>query len=282
MPRLLLVVLLVAAPAVAADPVTVVLSDRASCPAAVVNVGHIATVTGPTEWKKAVAAIDVADMPVRDTSVTVSRRQVEIRLQLAGLRPDEFRVLGAERVTVTADRKPVPVEDVVLAAKAAVLHKLPFPADEVVLDLVQPVVAKLPEVGKSEAVDIRAEPNGNGVQMGRLQVNVAIFTRGTSRLTLPVFLEARRVGQEPPAPRAATGAATGAAPGAAPPAAGEVLVKARQRVRLTTAVGEHLVVSVAGESQQDGRLGQMIRVRNVDSNKVLIARVSGPGTVVVE
>lgn len=273
MSRLLLALLVAApaAPAVAAEPVTVVLPERATCPAAVATVGHIATVTGPAEWKKAVAAIDVADMPVRDNTATVTRRQVEIRLQMAGLQAGEFRVLGAEKVTITADRKPVPVEDVVLAAKAAVLNKLPYPADEVVLDLVQQVVAKMPEVGKTEAVDIRAEPHGNSVQMGRLQVNVAIFTRGSSRLTLPVFLEARRLGQEPPTARPL--------PGAAP--AGEVLVKARQRITITTTVGE-LRLSAWGESQQDGKLGQTIRVRNVDSNRVLTARVTGPGVVLVD
>ena len=267
----LLPLLLLAAPVAAAEPVVIVLPDRAVCPAAVVTVGHVGTLSGPAEWKRAVAAIDLADMPVRDTAVAVTRRQVEVRLKLAGLRDEDFRVLGADKVIVAADRKPVPVEDVVIAAKAAVLSRLPYTADEVTLDLLKPVVAKLPDVGKAEAVDIRAEPNTNTVQMGRLQVNVTISTRGEKRLVLPVFLEAKLLGQQAPQERVVS---------APQPAAGPVLVKSGQKVRIGVSVGE-LRVTATGESQGEGRLGQMIRVRNVDSNKVLVVRVSGPGTVEV-
>jgi flagella basal body P-ring formation protein FlgA len=43
-----------------------------------------------------------------------------------------------------------------------------------------------------------------------------------------------------------------------------------------------LTVTVLGEAQQDGRLGQNVLVQNVDSKKVLTARVTGPGVVEVE
>jgi flagella basal body P-ring formation protein FlgA len=273
-PYHLLPLLLLAAPAAAADPVTIVLPDRAVCGAAVVTVGHVGTVTGPAEWKRAVAAIDLSDMPVRETSVTVTRRQVEVRLKLAGLRDTDFRVLGSDRVIVVADRKAVPVEDVVIAAKAAILSRLPYPPDEVTLDLVRPVVTKLPEVGTAERVDIRAEPNTNSVQMGRQQVNVTISTRGEKRLTLSVFLEAKLAGQAAAAaatPRTVAGPVAKVAPAVTP----------GQKVKMSVTIGE-LRVTAMGLSLEEGKVGQMIRVRNVDSNKVLSARVSGPGTVEVE
>lgn len=272
-PLRLLPLLLLAVPAAAADPVTIVLPDRAVCGAAVVTVGHVGTVTGPAEGKRAISAIDLSDMPVRETSVTVTRRQVEVRLQLAGLRATDFRVLGADKVIVVADRHPVPVEDVVIAAKAAVLSRLPHPADQVTLELSRPVVTKLPEVGKDERVDIRAEPNTNAVQMGSQQVNVTISTRGEKRLVLSVFLDAKLVGQGP----AAAPVRTIAGPVA------KVLpaVKPGQKVKMSVTIGE-LRVTAVGLSLEEGKVGQMIRVRNVDSNKVLSARVSGPGTVDVE
>jgi len=269
----LLPLLLLAAPVSAADPVTIVLPDRSTCPAAVVTVGHVGTIVGSAEAKKIVSAIDLTEMPVRDTFVTVTRRQVEVRLRLAGLAASEFRVLGSDRVTVTADRHPVPVEDVVIAAKAAILSRLPHPSDQVTLELVQPVSVKLPEVGKSEKVDIRAEPNLKSVRMGSQQVNVTISTRGEKRLVLGVYLEAKLIGQ--PATAAPVRAVS------APPARTPVLVKPGQKVKIGITFGEMRATAV-GQSLEEGRIGQMIRVRNVDSNKVLTARVSGPGTVDLE
>jgi len=277
-PLRLLPLLLLAAPVSAADPVTIVLPDRSTCPAAVVTVGHVGTIVGSAEAKKIVSAIDLTEMPVRDTFVTVTRRQVEVRLRLAGLAPTDFRVLGSDRVTVTADRHPVPVEDVVIAAKAAILSRLPHPPDQVTLELVQPVSVKLPEVGKSEKVDIRAEPNLKSVRMGSQQVNVTISTRGEKRLVLGVYLEAKLIGQ--PAtdtPRTVSGPVRAAAP----PARTPVLVKPGQKVKIGITFGEMRATAV-GQSLEEGRIGQMIRVRNVDSNKVLMARVSGPGTVDLE
>lgn len=267
--------LLVAAPVAAADPVLVVLPERATCPTAVMTVGHVARLSGPENWTRAVAAIDLADVPAKATSVTVTRRQVEVRLLLAGLKDDDFRVLGAEKVIVTADRKAVPVEDVVVAAKAAVLARLPYPRDEVVLELSRPVVAKMPEVGKAEPVDIAAEPNGNEVRMGRLQVNVTISTRGEKRFALPVYLEAKLVGQKAPAERVVTASAVAVVPD------GPVIIKAGQKVTIWKAVGD-LKVTLTGVAMENGRLGQQIRVRNADSNKTLSGTVSGAAAVEVE
>lgn len=274
-PFRLLPLLLLAAPVAAADPVTIVLTDRATCPAEVVTVGHVGTVVGSAEAKKVVSAIDLAEMPVRDTFVTVTRRQVEVRLRLAGLAADEFRVLGSDRVTVTADRRPVPVEDVVIAAKAAILSRLPHPPEQVTLELAQPVTVKLPEVGKAEKVDIRAEPHTTAVRMGRQQVNVTIRTRGEQRLVTAVYLDAKLVGS--PAAAGLVQTVSGTAPAGPSP----VLVTAGQKVKVGITFGE-MRATVVGQSLEAGRIGQMIRVRNVDSNKVLTARVSGPGTVELE
>jgi flagella basal body P-ring formation protein FlgA len=41
-------------------------------------------------------------------------------------------------------------------------------------------------------------------------------------------------------------------------------------------------VIAEGEAQQDGRVGQTIRVVNRESKKVVTGRVSGPGVVDVE
>jgi flagella basal body P-ring formation protein FlgA len=60
-----------------------------------------------------------------------------------------------------------------------------------------------------------------------------------------------------------------------------VLVKAHDSVRLVAAVG-NLRVTALGEALQDGRSGQTIRVRNVDSGRVVSGHIVGPSVVEVD
>ena len=81
-----------------------------------------------------------------------------------------------------------------------------------------------------------------------------------------------------------------ARPGAAPPLLHKelggardapVLVKCRDVVRLVTRVGD-LDVIATGEAMEDGRAGQDIRLRNVDSGRVVRGRVADRSTVEVD
>jgi flagella basal body P-ring formation protein FlgA len=312
-----------AAPAAAAEPLTVELPERAAVAAAVVTVGDVAALSGADETTRAwVRRLDVADLPARDAAASVTRRQVEYRLRLAGLAPADFRVTGADRVALAVVRRTVAVDEVVAAAKAALLRKLAVPADEVAVEVAVPVAAALPEVVAGDEVTITATPHAPAVKLGRTQMDVAIAVRGERKLTLPVYLDARPVQvvavavrpltagtvldesavraerravdpnrRFPPAEEVAgkkarrplaAGEVVAAADVDAPAAAPEpVLVKTKQRVSMTVRVGE-LTVSAVGEALGDGRLGQTVRVQNIDSKKVVSGRVTGPAAVAVE
>lgn len=58
------------------------------------------------------------------------------------------------------------------------------------------------------------------------------------------------------------------------------IVKRRDRVKVIARSGA-LVIEMAGESQQDGRAGDVIKVRNITSNALISARVRGAGEVEV-
>lgn len=60
-----------------------------------------------------------------------------------------------------------------------------------------------------------------------------------------------------------------------------ILIKARDPVRVFARAGA-VRVTVLGEALQDGRAGQSIRVRNVDSNKIVCGKVIERGQVEVE
>jgi flagella basal body P-ring formation protein FlgA len=57
-----------------------------------------------------------------------------------------------------------------------------------------------------------------------------------------------------------------------------VLIKRQDRVRLMGQTSA-LSVSVLGEALQDGRAGELIRLRNVDSQRIIMGRVVSPNEV---
>jgi flagellar basal body P-ring formation protein FlgA len=78
----------------------------------------------------------------------------------------------------------------------------------------------------------------------------------------------------PPAPAAGAPDAP-AAPGLAAP-----LVHRGERVQLSARIGA-VIAQVEAEALQDGRLGEVIRVRNLHSGRVQQGRVLRPGQVEV-
>lgn len=62
---------------------------------------------------------------------------------------------------------------------------------------------------------------------------------------------------------------------------GEILVRSREFVRLTARTKTLRLVLNNAEALQSGRLGEVIRVRNVQSNKVVAGKVVGRGVVEV-
>src|SRR5262249_49398594 len=59
------------------------------------------------------------------------------------------------------------------------------------------------------------------------------------------------------------------------------IVKTRDLVRLVAQAGP-VTVTARGEAMQDGRMGELIRVRNVDSSKIVSGRVVDRNVVQVE
>jgi len=60
-----------------------------------------------------------------------------------------------------------------------------------------------------------------------------------------------------------------------------ILVKYRDTVRLVARKGQLTVTLSAAEALQQGRLGDVVRVRNVVSKRVIVGKVVGPGELEV-
>lgn len=308
----------------AGEPVRVELPDRAAVAAAVVTVADVARLSGGDPvTRTTIARLDLAELPARgDTGLTLTRRQVEFRLKLAGLAADEYLLLGADRVTVAVARRAVTADEVTAAARDALRKRLPWPAEELSVEVVQPVAAKLPEAAADEDVSITAEPHAGTVNLGRTQMDVTIRVRGERRLAVPVVLDAKLIqpvavllkpvqAGEPLTEQAIRVERRPVDAGRRHLSAGELVGRkvtrplpaghtlsagdveqptataepplVRTRQRVTLTVTiGAMTVSAAGEALQDGKLGQTVRVQNADSKKVLTGRVSGPGTVDID
>lgn len=281
--RFLLAVVAVAASAVAApaaDRVLVEMPERVMAGNTIVTVADVARLTGgDAATRDRIGRLDLAEISPREESVTITRRVVEYRLQLAGFDPRQFQMIGAERTTVVQNRRAVTAEEVVTTARAELLRRLALPPESVTVELARPVSVKLPEVAVDEPVTITAQPHGSLAAVGRAQMDVTISAGGQKLLGLNVFFEVKR--SQTQAELGTPGAVVPAGTPTRTAEAGPVLVRSRQRVTMQVRAGE-LVVTAVGEAQQEGRLGQTILVQNVDSKKMISARVTGPATVEID
>jgi flagella basal body P-ring formation protein FlgA len=304
------------------DPVVVRLKARAEVPARVVTVGHVADLNGgPAALRAQIARIDLEDFGPA-TSLTIKRRQIELRLRLTDLPAAAYQVGGEDEVVALAVRQPLSSEVVVRAAMSVVRKRLPWPEEDLSIRLVQPVTAALPAVSDPAEATVRAEPHNANVGPGRVQMDVSVFVAGEKKLMLPVYLDVRVIQPVVIARkglgrgdvltqdttitdrRAIDAAAKVPAPDAVlgrklrrPLAAGAV-VHAADVEDLPTQTAAVLVkarqpvkllarsgaftIRADGEAMQEGRLDDLVRVQNTASKKVVVGKVTGPGVVEIE
>lgn len=259
MTRLALLLLLVSTNAArGGEAVVVVLPAKATAGTPVVTLGQVAKLHGGDDKLRAkLAAVDLVERTKKDAAVTISRRQIEIRLQLAGYTATDVLVGGADAVTVAVAKKTVPADDVIATAKKAMLAQFPDNGDGLAVSLAQPLAVKLPEVVADDTIAITAVPHAATTKVGRVQMDVTIKVNGETKLAHPVHFDVKATKVEP------------------------VLVKVRQPVRLVVRLGG-MNVEATGEAMQDGRAGETIKVQNAASKKVVTGRVTAAGVVDVD
>jgi flagella basal body P-ring formation protein FlgA len=290
--------------------VVVTLRPTARVDAPCVLVSAVASVQGTSAaLRQRIAGLDLVEIAEGHRAAVVSREQVSYRIRLAGIDANAFRVTGAKETLVSLVRSALSAEAVLAAAKEQLLSQLPR-RQEAVLRPVVPIAVPRLQLADSDEVALAAEVVSSGLAGSPARVEVTVFVNGERRRVVPVLLEVRFLQSVPVAkvriergqavspdvfqlePRPADEAARAVRPeslggkrarrtilaGQVLTAADiespeeEVLVKPRDMVKLVARVGSMRVVAV-GEALQEGRAGQMVRVRNVDSNKVVTGRV---------
>jgi len=251
-------------------PVQIMLQVEARADGPLVRIGHVAQLDGgDANVREAIARLDLADFLGKD-AMTLNRDQVKFRLLIAGQDLRSFQVAGATQCYVRKSTTAVSEETILQAARHAILDRIPEFAKQVMITPACPVAPPVLEFRPSDRVLLQAELAQANMPLGKTTVDVTVVVNGQKRAVVRTLLNVLPGStQEPGQP--------------GQPSADEnpVLVKLRDRVKLTARVGSSQITAT-GEALQEGRMGESIRIRNVDSNRTVQGRILGPGVVEVD
>jgi len=277
---------------------------------------------GSAKIREQIAKLDLADLPLEGQATTILREQIYYRILIGGIDPKQFRVQGASHVQVELARYLVTEEDVLEAAKALVRERLPEAAEDVHIQLAQPVRGLMVVPSTRARVHFEAQYSSAVLPLGKVRVDVTVVVHGEERGSVPVFLDvrmreqvavcSRRIergellskdnvyfdwrtldsfkdylpkAQAQAGRRAKISLATGQvitrAEVEAVVAENPLLVKQQGIVKMVARLGTFEVVT-NGEALQDGRMGQLIRLRNLDSRSIVVGRVVDRSVVEIE
>ncbi len=305
-----------------AGPVVVTLRASAAVTESPVCVGHVATLSGGTaELRRRIAGLDLADRPARGKALSLLRDLVTYRIQVAGIGRICFSVQGAPLVQVTTAAA-LTDDDFLEAARDALRSRFPARPEDVLVSLAQLSGVPQLNLGPKDDLRLQAEAREPINVPGRCRVEVTLLLNGERLAVVTVVVDVKLYQAVAVAARPVDGgqvlseqnvrierraidafgsyvtpkdlqagrkARWALAAGQVIPATAvkalnadsPVLVKQRDLVKLVATVGS-LRVSALGEAEQDGRDGDRVRVRNVDSKKELVGRVIGRGLVEVD
>ncbi|HWG47406.1 MAG TPA: flagellar basal body P-ring formation chaperone FlgA [Gemmataceae bacterium] len=305
----------------AAEPLVLTLRAEATVSGSQVSVGDVAALEGgDAQQRERIAKLDLAELPLSSQPILVSQQQIDFRLRVAGIDDRAFRLEGPRFVRVSRPATEALDNKIAAVARQAVEQKLPAGTEDAAIQLAQPV--RLPPLSaEGEDIHLEAELRGPVTVPGRVMVEVGIYIRGARRLGLPVYLEVKKLQSAPVAirrievgeafrsdnvriervavenpPKAAVDVAglmgrharrTVAAGRLIEPGDVEsdtqlaIVIHQRDLIHILAKVGP-LQVKARGEALQEGRIGQLIQVRNVDSNATVAGRVVDRSTVEVD
>ena len=313
----LVLVLLMGSPAGAPPAVTVTLQQEAVVDAAEVQLADVAAVTGgPASLVARVAAVALGRAPDPGMERAVTRRFLSTRLRQERLDPTQVAWAGPQTARVSRLCARIPGATIAQAAIAELRRTLPWPDEDLIVDVQRPpadvhLLGTLADLhyavsvrpGQrllgSVPVDITISRDGRAVGRATAVLGVRVFQRMVvtrrrirrgeiitkdvvrlqrAELTSPgndvatdlaeaLGREARR---DIPAFAALSGRMVAAAR----------VVRRGALVRLTARRGR-MTITALGFAEQDGAVGQLIRVRNKDSRKTVHGRVVDARTVEV-
>lgn len=268
---------------------------------------------GEPALRDRIMRLDLSDAPDLLKPTKVTRDLITHRIRIAGIDAKKYRLQGAETVLVSSQGYRVPEQEIINVAKQYLRARLPWKPDDVTIESTRSIRGPIQVPGSKEDVRIEVSLRGSRLGLGNIPVDVSVFSKGVKQTDVAlafdvhlsqniavayrqiergrtitaedVFYEKRVIDKisgyllesESPIGRKAKRTIQPLQPVTkadldAADAEGEFVIRQRDAVRLVAKAG-NLTITTTGEALQDGRTGQMIRVRNVDSKTVVSGRV---------
>lgn len=291
--------------------VKVYLHGEARVAGAELKLADIAVIRGDDEeLVKKASAVQMGRSPWVSEKMTIDRATVLARLASSGIAGSQLTLLGADKIAVTREQKVFKAADVVKAAEDFLQANRPGGEDcmwrlaRKAEDLVAPaggetrLIARLAKDSPKDQVKLEVVAVAGKVETAKAELlfkvihsvrqvvataDIAaggILTKDNVKIEVVPSAIAAEAWVEPyglVATRAVkAGVVLGKGVITAPKP--QVIVKKNQSVTMRIA-GTGFVVTAVGEALEDGRGGDCIKVRNVDSKRTVTARVNFDGSV---
>lgn len=259
--------------------VTIMLANEAPVDTLVINLEHIAELRGgPVELRRKLAALDITEMKAGVRSKTLTADHVRFRLLLAEVDPAQFRIAGPKTIHVVESNNPISQRRLVAAAES--ILRQAYSASDVSITPDKSIPT--PDVDLDPRDQVRLEARlADAPHLGGLtRVNVAIYINQRKRDVVPVLFEVAAPRKQPN--RIDQNIVTTSLVNAnAKQDLRTVVVRTRDMVKIVAQIGAARI-EAGGEALQDGRIGEMIRVRNLESSRIVQGRVDEGGIVRVD
>ena len=223
------------------------------------------------------AQVPLGRAPWMNEKLAITRATILNRLVSAGISAKRIRFSGAQKVVVQRNEKQIPADQIIKAAGEFLKTKLPeeeFGRTLLLVGKVRPVVIPADrKVGKLEG-RMSANQTPNYV---RIEV---VVNDGTPNPPVAALLYRRVATDKKPAAAPAARRAGGTPGIVLKKKDGElpILVKRSQKVVMRVRGPGFLIIGL-GQAMQDGRRDDHIRIQNVDTRRVITARVAPDGVV---
>jgi len=280
-----------------------------------VTVGNIAVIAAPDDLLKTVSAIPVGRSPWPGEELVLVRKVLLARLAVSGFDVDRITLTGAREVRISAPERNIPPRDILRVAED-LLQRLPNADPNVSwrpITRIDPVAAAQTSAPLDLSAQLLSDPAAYNLVVevtGRSDDDV-VFRRTVTfqpvRRTAYLLASRRiRAGEtidetnvrvdsveHPDSPtrldpdvetflgaRARLSIRAGARlrPNMIAPPSDEPVVGRNELVRMVIHC-RGLTVTAIGQALAPARVGEIVKIRNVDSQRIIVATVTAPGIV---
>jgi len=301
-----------AAPAAAEPALQVHLPRAVQVEGEALTLGAISIVrSGNADLAGSASAVALGRAPLPKEEIVLDRPTILGRLGASGIAASDVLVSGADKVVVSRKEATWPAADLVKAAEACLARDRPSPEGSA-WRVIRPPMPAVGPSGREVRLESRLVPQDVA---GEAKVEVAVVVDGRRAAVQSVLFRLSYVQREAvaardiPAGAVMTGenvtmrtVASDSPPPAdwAPPlgqvatqtirqgavirpsqarAPGAAVAVRRSETVIMRIQGAGFLLTGLGQALEDGRPGSLIKVRNTDSSRVVMAKVAADGTV---